>query len=189
MEVCKGDRSAFSPPKDRLVSCLLYKEGNESSGGGVRGEDTFTGRLPQIYTSLLLPSINKKQINFGGHSTCIISAQNNWIPGVHGNSFCPTFLSQATYCFHLSPPGEIALLEGLTVVYKSSIDLYFYVIGSSYENEVRIPTPLLSLILLPKPQAGHSYCFWALRSTTSLWLLTGLMKFLEIPAGFANEST
>lgn len=38
------------------------------------------------------------------------------------------------------PTGEIALLEGLTVVYKSSIDLYFYVIGSSYENEVRIPT-------------------------------------------------
>uniref|UniRef100_A0A2K5P6I9 Coatomer subunit zeta n=1 Tax=Cercocebus atys TaxID=9531 RepID=A0A2K5P6I9_CERAT len=31
--------------------------------------------------------------------------------------------------------SEIALLEGLTVVYKSSIDLYFYVIGSSYENE------------------------------------------------------
>lgn len=34
------------------------------------------------------------------------------------------------------PTGEIALLEGLTVVYKSSIDLYFYVIGSSHENEV-----------------------------------------------------
>lgn len=32
--------------------------------------------------------------------------------------------------------GEIALLEGLTVVYKSSIDLYFYVIGSAHENEV-----------------------------------------------------
>ncbi|CAN0009859.1 unnamed protein product, partial [Bubo scandiacus] len=28
--------------------------------------------------------------------------------------------------------SEIALLEGLTVVYKSSIDLYFYVIGSSH---------------------------------------------------------
>ena len=34
-------------------------------------------------------------------------------------------------------PGEIALLEGLTVVYKSNIDLYFYVIGSSHENEVK----------------------------------------------------
>jgi hypothetical protein len=47
--------------------------------------------------------------------------------------------------FPSHPPGEIALLEGLTVVYKSSIDLYFYVIGSSYENEVRIATPLCYL--------------------------------------------
>lgn len=36
--------------------------------------------------------------------------------------------------------GEIALLEGLTVVYKSNIDLYFYVIGSSHENEVMVYT-------------------------------------------------
>lgn len=35
-------------------------------------------------------------------------------------------------------PGEIALLEGLTVVYKSNIDLFFYVIGSSHENEVSL---------------------------------------------------
>ncbi|XP_017597815.1 PREDICTED: coatomer subunit zeta-1, partial [Corvus brachyrhynchos] len=33
--------------------------------------------------------------------------------------------------------SEIALLEGLTVVYKSSIDLYCYVIGSAHQNEVR----------------------------------------------------
>uniref|UniRef100_A0A8C7IJE6 Coatomer subunit zeta n=1 Tax=Oncorhynchus kisutch TaxID=8019 RepID=A0A8C7IJE6_ONCKI len=33
--------------------------------------------------------------------------------------------------------SEIALLEGLTVVYKSNIDLFFYVVGSSHENEVR----------------------------------------------------
>ncbi|XP_072927324.1 coatomer subunit zeta-1 isoform X2 [Hemitrygon akajei] len=34
--------------------------------------------------------------------------------------------------------SEIALLEGLTVVYKSNIDLYFYVIGSSHENELML---------------------------------------------------
>ncbi|TWW56688.1 Coatomer subunit zeta-1 [Takifugu flavidus] len=34
--------------------------------------------------------------------------------------------------------GEIALLEGLTVVYKSNIDLFFYVIGSSHENELML---------------------------------------------------
>uniref|UniRef100_A0A8C7YYG0 Coatomer subunit zeta n=1 Tax=Oryzias sinensis TaxID=183150 RepID=A0A8C7YYG0_9TELE len=32
---------------------------------------------------------------------------------------------------------EIAFLEGLTIVYKSSIDLFFYVAGSAQENEVR----------------------------------------------------
>uniref|UniRef100_A0A8C0G4C3 Coatomer subunit zeta n=1 Tax=Chelonoidis abingdonii TaxID=106734 RepID=A0A8C0G4C3_CHEAB len=32
--------------------------------------------------------------------------------------------------------SEIAFLEGLTIVYKSSIDLFFYVVGSSQENEV-----------------------------------------------------
>ena len=31
--------------------------------------------------------------------------------------------------------SEIALLEGLSVVYKSSIDFSFYVIGSSYGDE------------------------------------------------------
>lgn len=60
-------------------------------------------------------------------------------------------LSPPTIQFLLSSQGEIALLEGLTVVYKSSIDLYFYVIGSSYENEVRIPAHLLPLMLLLKP--------------------------------------
>lgn len=33
-------------------------------------------------------------------------------------------------------PDEIAFLEGMTVVYKSSIDLFLYVVGSCQENEV-----------------------------------------------------
>uniref|UniRef100_A0A8C6ZS10 Coatomer subunit zeta n=1 Tax=Nothoprocta perdicaria TaxID=30464 RepID=A0A8C6ZS10_NOTPE len=37
---------------------------------------------------------------------------------------------------------EIALLEGLTVVYRSSIDLYFYVIGSPHENELMLTAVL-----------------------------------------------
>uniref|UniRef100_A0A667YK19 Coatomer subunit zeta n=1 Tax=Myripristis murdjan TaxID=586833 RepID=A0A667YK19_9TELE len=41
--------------------------------------------------------------------------------------------------------SEIALLEGLTVVYKSNIDLFFYVIGSSHENEVRGDWALISV--------------------------------------------
>jgi hypothetical protein len=35
-----------------------------------------------------------------------------------------------------SASAEIVMFEGLTCVYRSNIDLYFYVIGSSSENEV-----------------------------------------------------
>ncbi|XP_067825460.1 coatomer subunit zeta-1-like isoform X2 [Heptranchias perlo] len=34
--------------------------------------------------------------------------------------------------------GEIAFLEGLTIIYKSSVDLYFYIIGSPQENELML---------------------------------------------------
>ncbi len=30
------------------------------------------------------------------------------------------------------------MLDGLTVVYRSNVDLYFYIMGSSHENEVSI---------------------------------------------------
>ncbi|XP_035829254.1 coatomer subunit zeta-1 [Aplysia californica] len=32
--------------------------------------------------------------------------------------------------------GEIIMFEGLTCVYKSNVDLFFYVVGSSMENEL-----------------------------------------------------
>lgn len=32
--------------------------------------------------------------------------------------------------------AEIVMFEGLTCVYRSSVDLFFYVVGSSNENEV-----------------------------------------------------
>ncbi|XP_008469546.1 coatomer subunit zeta-1 isoform X2 [Diaphorina citri] len=32
--------------------------------------------------------------------------------------------------------AEIIMLEGLTCVYKSNVDLFFYVMGSSHENEL-----------------------------------------------------
>lgn len=46
-------------------------------------------------------------------------------PGRGGqNGKCPLLL------------GEIAFFGGMTIVYKSSIDLFLYVVGSSQENEV-----------------------------------------------------
>ncbi|KAL7977154.1 hypothetical protein Chor_009103 [Crotalus horridus] len=41
--------------------------------------------------------------------------------------------------------SEIAFLEGLTIVYKSSIDLFFYVVGSSHENELMLMSVLSCL--------------------------------------------
>ncbi|KAF7239611.1 Coatomer subunit zeta-2, partial [Varanus komodoensis] len=41
--------------------------------------------------------------------------------------------------------GEIAFLEGLTIVYKSSIDLFFYVVGSPHENELMLMSVLTCL--------------------------------------------
>jgi len=32
--------------------------------------------------------------------------------------------------------AEIIMLEGLTCVYRSNVDLFFYVVGSAQENEV-----------------------------------------------------
>ena len=41
--------------------------------------------------------------------------------------------------------SEIALLEGLTVVYKSNVDLFFYVVGASNENELILMSVLTCL--------------------------------------------
>ena len=41
--------------------------------------------------------------------------------------------------------SEIALLEGLTVVYKGNVDLFFYVVGSSHENELMLMSVLTCL--------------------------------------------
>ena len=46
-----------------------------------------------------------------------------------------------TFCFLTL--AEIIMLDGLTVVYRSNVDLYFYVMGSQYENEVKIISRLL----------------------------------------------
>ncbi|KAM9780345.1 coatomer subunit zeta-2 [Neosynchiropus ocellatus] len=38
--------------------------------------------------------------------------------------------------------NEIAFLEGMTIIYKSSIDLFFYVVGSAQENELMLMSVL-----------------------------------------------
>ncbi|KAM6107978.1 coatomer subunit zeta-2 [Pterocles gutturalis] len=41
--------------------------------------------------------------------------------------------------------GDIACLEGLTVVYRSSVDLFFYVVGGCQENELMLSAVLACL--------------------------------------------
>jgi hypothetical protein len=38
--------------------------------------------------------------------------------------------------------GEIIMLDNLTIVYRSSVDLFFYVIGSTSENEIMLVSVL-----------------------------------------------
>lgn len=55
--------------------------------------------------------------------------------GAPGLEQCPLWHNPVSLC-HLS--GEITCLEGLTVVYRSSVDLFFYVVGGCQENEVGV---------------------------------------------------
>lgn len=53
----------------------------------------------------------------------------------------PTFKDQKAYEKNLfnkthRANAEIIMLDGLTVVYKSNVDLFFYVMGSTQENEL-----------------------------------------------------
>ncbi|KAI5643676.1 clathrin adaptor complex small chain domain-containing protein [Phthorimaea operculella] len=52
--------------------------------------------------------------------------------------------------------AEIIMLDGLTCVYKSNVDLFFYVMGSSHENEVSISI--------------HSYSEGTLDAQSKYWL-------------------
>lgn len=43
------------------------------------------------------------------------------------------------------PPAEIIMHEGVTAVYKSNVDLFFYILGAQNENEVCTITWTLSM--------------------------------------------
>ena len=45
-------------------------------------------------------------------------------------------LTHHTLTFSSSSQAEIIMHEGVTAVYKSNVDLFFYVLGSQNENEV-----------------------------------------------------
>ncbi|NXK25070.1 COPZ1 protein, partial [Arenaria interpres] len=68
-------------------------------------------------------------------------------PGVSlGLEQCPLPHSPRGHQHPPVSPGEIACLEGLTIVYRSSIDLFFYVVGGCQENELMLLAVLTCLL-------------------------------------------
>lgn len=74
-----------------------------------------------------------------------ISSQDNdgnrIVAKYYDKSVFPTIKEQKAYEKHLfnkthRANSEIIMLDGVTVVYKSNVDLFFYVMGSKQENEL-----------------------------------------------------
>ena len=66
--------------------------------------------------------------------------------------------------------NEIIMLDGLTILYRSSVDIYCYVMGSSYENE---------LILLSALDCLFSSLNGILRKEFEKKVLLGKSKYLK----------
>ena len=65
----------------------------------------------------------------------------------YDSSIFPTVKEQKTFEKNLFTKthranSEVILLDGLTCVYKSNVDLFFYVMGSCNDNEVSYVLPL-----------------------------------------------
>ncbi|ERE67330.1 coatomer subunit zeta-2-like protein [Cricetulus griseus] len=73
--------------------------------------------------------------------------QGGSAPLFPGPRFCDTLRLGlwSSQCMTELGPGEIAFLGGMTIVYKSSIDLLLYVVGSSSENELMLMSVLACL--------------------------------------------
>merc|ERR1712066_484084 len=63
---------------------------------------------------------------------------NNKFPSIKEQRKFEKFLFKKT----VKASNEIIMLDGLTILYRSSVDLFFYVMGSSYENELMLMSAL-----------------------------------------------
>lgn len=66
---------------------------------------------------------------------------NRLLAKYYDKNILPTVKEQKTFEKNLfnkthRSNTEIIMLDGLTVVYKSNVDLFFYVMGSTHENEL-----------------------------------------------------
>lgn len=73
---------------------------------------------------------------------CVLDNDGNRILAkYYDKAIFPTIKEQKAYEKNLfnkthRANAEIIMLDGLTVVYKSNVDLFFYVMGSTQENEL-----------------------------------------------------
>jgi len=65
--------------------------------------------------------------------------------------------------------SEVIMLDGLTCVYKSNVDLFFYVMGSSNDNEVRFIIFILHLAFF---ELMCSFCLSLFYSSCNFLSLT-----------------
>ncbi|XP_055608275.1 coatomer subunit zeta-1 [Uranotaenia lowii] len=72
---------------------------------------------------------------------CILDNDGNRILAKYDKNVFPSVKEQKAYEKNLfnkthRANAEIIMLDGLTCVYKSNVDLFFYVMGSTHENEL-----------------------------------------------------
>ena len=117
----KRSFSSFQPPSLYTVKAIAILDND--------------GRriLAHYYDQEMFPSIKVKfhtLLSFRTSSQCcLLSLQEE--KAFEKNLFTKTHKANA----------EIIMLDGLTCLYKSNVDLFFYVMGSSHENEVRTDLP------------------------------------------------
>ncbi|XP_014678085.1 PREDICTED: coatomer subunit zeta-1-like isoform X2 [Priapulus caudatus] len=71
----------------------------------------------------------------------ILDNDGNRLLAKYYDSTFPTFKEQKTFEQNLfnkthRANGKVIMLGGITSVYRSNVDIYFYVVGSSHENEL-----------------------------------------------------
>ena len=106
------------------------------------------------------------------HSLVVCSYRNvnivNYL--ANDNHVCPFFFPPSL------PTAEIIMFEGITCVYRSNVDLYFYVFGSSNENELILAS--VSCFLVPNKV---SFCSFFLSPPREAWTLICQLLIQIIP--------
>ncbi|XP_002135504.2 coatomer subunit zeta-1 [Drosophila pseudoobscura] len=100
------------------------------------------------YTSLIVTCKTRKQAKMDGFMMDIIKGMcimdndgNRILAKYYDKNILSTLKEQKAFEKNLfnkthRSNTEIIMLDGLTCVYKSNVDLFFYVMGNAYENEL-----------------------------------------------------